>query len=167
MDAGEAAVPLASLVVTDCASRRCLARPYPHEMTIPSLRRQAELLATTPNAIVATIQPDGLPQLTPNWFLWTGESFWISTAERAVKTRNLRRDRRIVLCIDDVDSGDYVQVTGIASLREGDDAREPTLELCRKYMPAAQVLPHWESLVADGPRVIIDVHPERFQWHDR
>lgn len=135
-------------------------------MTIPSPERQAEFLATTPNVIVATIRPDGLPQLTPNWYLWTGESFWISTAEATVKTRNLRRDGRIVLCIDDVASGDYVQVTGTAILIEGDAAREPTLELCRKYMPAEQVEAHWESLVADGPQVIIEVHPERFQWHD-
>jgi len=136
-------------------------------MTIPSPQRQSEFLATTPNAIVATIRPDGLPQLTPNWFLWTGDAIWISTAERTVKTRNLRRDGRIVLCIDDVVSGDYVQVTGTATLIEGDAARDPTLALCRKYMPDEQVLAHWESLVADGPRVIIEVRPDRFQWHDR
>lgn len=119
-----------------------------------------------PNAIVATIRPDGIPQLTPNWYLWTGTSFLISVAERSIKTRHLRRDPRIVLCIDDVEGGDYVQVTGTASLIEGEAAREPTLLLCRKYMPADEILPHWESLVADGPRLIIEVQPTRFQWHD-
>ena len=136
-------------------------------MTIPSSERQAELLAKAPNAIVATIRPDGLPQLTPNWFLWTGESFWISTAERTVKTQNLRRDERIVLCIDDVESGDYVQVTGTATIIEGDYVRDPTLAVCRKYMPEDEIEPHWAALLADGPRIIIEVHPERFQWHDR
>jgi PPOX class probable F420-dependent enzyme len=135
-------------------------------MTIPTAERQAEFLATTPNVTVATIRPDGLPQLTPNWFLWTGEAFWISTAAATVKTRNLRRDPRIVLCIDDVPSGDYVQVTGVATLIEGDAAREPTLALCRKYMPAGEVEAHWESLLATGPQLIIEVRPDRFQWHD-
>ena len=134
---------------------------------IPSSERQAEVLASMPNAIVATIRPDGVPQLTPNWYLWTGETFLISVAGDSIKIRNLRLDPRIVLCIDDVDGGDYVQVTGSAILVEGDAAREPTLALCRKYMPEQRVLPHWESLLADGPRVIIEVHPARFQWHDR
>ena len=33
------------------------------------------------------MQADGLPQLTPNWFLWTGSSFLISTAASTVKVR--------------------------------------------------------------------------------
>lgn len=136
-------------------------------MAVPSRERQQALLETAPNAIVATIRPDGVPQLTPNWFLWTGSTFLISTAERAIKTRHLRRDPRIVLCIDDADSGDYVQVTGTATIVSGDAVREPTLALCRKYMPADTVEAHWNSLVADGPRVIIEVQPERYQWHDR
>lgn len=41
-------------------------------MTIPSAERQEEFLQTTPNAVVATIRRSGLPQVTPNWFLWTG-----------------------------------------------------------------------------------------------
>jgi PPOX class probable F420-dependent enzyme len=134
---------------------------------IPSPERQVEVLASMPNAIVATIRPDGVPQLTPNWYLWTGEAFLISVAEDSVKVRHLRRDPRIVLCIDDVDGGDYVQVTGTAILVEGVAAREPTLALCRKYMPEEQVVPHWEALLADGPRVIIEVRPTRYQWHDR
>ena len=134
---------------------------------IPSPERQEEVLTSMPNAIVATIRPDGVPQLTPNWYLWTGNVFLISVAVHSVKVRHLRRDPRIVLCVDDVDAGDYVQVTGTAILVEGDAAREPTLELCRKYMPEEQVLPHWEALLADGPRVIIEVRPARFQWHDR
>jgi PPOX class probable F420-dependent enzyme len=137
-------------------------------MTIPTPERQAEFLATTPNVTVATIRPDGLPQLTPNWFLWTGSTFLISTAASTVKMRNLRRDPRIVLCVDDVASGDYVQVTGVASLVEGDEAvREPTLAICRKYMAEDTLEAHWQSLLATGPQAIIEVRPDRFQWHDR
>ena len=139
----------------------------PLAVAVPSAERQQELLETAPNVVVATIRPDGVPQLTPNWFLWTGSTFLISVAERSIKTRNLRLDPRIVLCIDDVPSGDYVQVTGTAMIIDGDAVRDPTLELCRKYMAAEAVEAHWDSLVAEGPRVIIEVHPERFQWHDR
>ena len=134
---------------------------------IPTPERQAEILASMPNAIVATIRPDGTPQLTPNWYLWTGSSFLISVTERSIKTRHLRRDPRIVLCIDDVERGDYVQVTGTAELIEGEAAREPTLALCRKYMPEERVVPYWDALLAEGPRVLIEVRPVRYQWHDR
>jgi len=79
----------------------------------------------------------------------------ISTAAATVKTRNLRRDPRIVLCVDDVPSGDYVQVTGTARVIEGDEAREPARELCRKYMAADAVEAHWQTLIADGPQVVI------------
>ena len=136
-------------------------------MAIPTPDRQAEFLATTPNVTVATIRANGLPQLTPNWFLWTGSSFLISTAASTVKVRNLRLDPRIVLCVDDVASGDYVQVTGTATLVEGDAVREPTLDICRKYMAEDTLEAHWQSLLATGPQVIIEVRPDRFQWHDR
>lgn len=124
-------------------------------------------LELMPNAVVATIRRDGLPQLTPNWYLWINDAFWISTAASTAKTHNLRRDPRIVLCIDDPVSGDYVQITGRATLIEGDEVIEPTLAICRKYMSEAEVLPHWRQISAEGPRVVIVVHPERFQWHDR
>ena len=127
-------------------------------MTLPTPDRQAEFLATTPNVTVATIRPDGLPQLTPNWFLWTGDVFWISTAAATVKTRNLRRDPRIVLCVDDVPSGDYVQVTGTATLIEGDAAREPTPSCAASTWPPS-VEAHWETLISDGPQLIMEVHP--------
>jgi PPOX class probable F420-dependent enzyme len=120
-----------------------------------------------PNVVVATIRRDGLPQLTPNWYLWTGDEFWISTAAGTAKVHNVRRDPRVVLCIDDPSTGDYVQVIGTATLIEGPDVREPTLALIRKYRAESDVIPHWETISAASDRVIIAVRPERFLWHDR
>jgi PPOX class probable F420-dependent enzyme len=134
---------------------------------IPSAERQAWLLANMPNVIVATIRRDGLPQVTPNWYLWTGDEFWVSTSTATAKVHNVRRDPRVVLCIDDPASGDYVQVIGIATLIEGPDVREPTLALIRKYRAEPDVIPHWETISAAAERVIIVVRPDRFLWHDR
>lgn len=132
--------------------------------TLTAARRR--LLAETHNAIVATLQPDGRPQLTPNWYLWDGATFWVSTLAWTVKVRNVRRDPRVTMCIDSgVGSGDYVQVFGRADLIEG-DVRERTLDLIRKYRSAeAAVLEHWERIRQD--RVLIRVHPERWQWRFR
>jgi PPOX class probable F420-dependent enzyme len=122
-----------------------------------------ELLRTAANAIVATIQPDGRPQLTPNWYLWDGQAFWISTLDWTVKVRNVRRDTRVTLCIDSgVRRGNYVQVFGTCELVEG-DVREQTLELIRKYVPEEEeAQAHWRSIAPD--RVLMRIVPERWQW---
>jgi PPOX class probable F420-dependent enzyme len=115
------------------------------------------------HAIVATIQPDGMPQLTPNWYWWDGERFWISTLDWTVKVRNLKRDPRITLCID---SGkrreNYVQIFGTAEVIDG-DVKETTLDLIRKYEPTEEASQqHWEEIKED--RVLIAVTPTRMQW---
>ena len=93
-----------------------------------------------------------MPQLTPNWYLWDGEAFWISTLDWTVKVRNVKRDPRATICIDsNVRRGDYVQVFGTADVVEG-DVREGTLALIRKYEPTEEAsLAHWES-TQGGPR---------------
>ncbi len=133
---------------------------------IPSPERQEAFLTTMPNVIVATVRGDGRPQLTPSWYLWTGGELWICSAAGTAKTLNLRRDPRIVLCIDDPASGDYVQVIGTASLIEGEAAREPAIALIRKYRDEPDVIPHWEEISAAAAQVIIVVTPEQFLWHD-
>jgi len=134
---------------------------------IPTPERQASFLASMPNVIVATIRRDGRPQVTPNWYLWTGEEFWISTSAGTAKAHNLGRDPRIVLCIDDPASGDYVQVIGTATVIEGGAVREPTLALIRKYRDEPDVIPHWDTISAVAECVMIVVRPEQFLWHDR
>ena len=122
-----------------------------------------EFLRTTHHAIVATIGSDGTPQVTPNWYLWDGEHLWVSTLDRTVKVKNLKRDPRVTVCIDPgVRRADYVQVKGTAEVIEG-DVREGTLALIRKYEPdEATTQRHWEEIKDD--RVLIKVTPLRWQW---
>lgn len=135
-------------------------------MPKPSSERQAEFLRTMPNAILATNRPNGGPQLTPNWYLWTGDSFHISTLARTAKVRNILRDPTVSLCIDDPVSGDYVAVYGRATVIGGPAAREPTLDLIRKYRPEPEVLPHWDRINRNNDRVVIAVDPRRVLWRD-
>jgi PPOX class probable F420-dependent enzyme len=120
-------------------------------------------LRLTPHTIVATIQPDGQPQLTPNWYLWDGERFWISTLADTIKVRNVKRDPRVTLCMDaGTRRANYVQVFGTGEVLEG-DVREMTLELIRKYEhEEAAALAHWEGIKDD--RVLIVVTPTHMQW---
>lgn len=124
---------------------------------------QSAFLRDRPHAIVATIMPDGRPQLTPNWYLWDGERFWVSTLDWTVKVRNAKRDPRVTLCIDGPGRRtNYVQVFGTCEVVEG-DVRERTLDLIRKYEPVeADAVAHWEGI--KDHRVLMIVTPERFQW---
>jgi PPOX class probable F420-dependent enzyme len=124
---------------------------------------QEAFLREMPHAVVATIGASGRPQLTPNWYLWDGERFWISTLDWTVKVKNARRDPRVTLCIDGMARHtNYVQVFGTAEVVEG-DVRERTLDLIRKYESSeADAQAHWEKIRDD--RVLLVVRPERFQW---
>lgn len=129
----------------------------------PLAPEQEAFLREQAHAIVATLQPDGTAQLTPNWYWWDGERFWISTLDWTIKVRNLKRDPRITLCIDAGGRREnYVQVVGTAEVIEG-DVRETTLDLIRKYEPTEVASQrHWEE-IKEG-RVLIAVTPSRMQW---
>jgi PPOX class probable F420-dependent enzyme len=133
------------------------------ETTETLTEKQQAFLRERPHAVVATIMSDGRPQLTPNWYLWDGERFSISTLDWTVKVKNAKRDPRVTLCIDGPERRtNYVQVFGTAEVVEG-DVREGTLDLIRKYEPVeADAIAHWEGIKED--RVLLYVTPERFQW---
>jgi len=50
-------------------------------------------------AHLATIMPDGSPQVTPVWVDLDGDRIRVNTAEGRVKPRNLRRDPRVAISV--------------------------------------------------------------------
>lgn len=59
------------------------------------------LLGGTRTAVLGTVRADGRPHAAPVWYALDGETFVFMTGEDTVKGRNLRRDPRVTLCIDD------------------------------------------------------------------
>lgn len=59
------------------------------------------LLDTARTGKLATVREDGRPHVTPIWFDLDGNVFVFTTWHTTVKTRNLRRDPRVSLCVDD------------------------------------------------------------------
>ena len=55
----------------------------------------------TRTAKVATVMNDGSPHVMPVWFVLDGEQLVFTTDASSVKGRNLRRDGRIALLVDD------------------------------------------------------------------
>ncbi|MFB6718625.1 PPOX class F420-dependent oxidoreductase [Kribbella sp. NPDC056345] len=50
---------------------------------------------------LSTVRADGSPHLAPIWFLLDGDEVVFTTEEHSVKGRNLVRDGRFVLCVDE------------------------------------------------------------------
>jgi PPOX class probable F420-dependent enzyme len=75
-------------------------------------------LAQPRNAIVGGVRKDGRVHLSPNWFFWDGERFYISTTRHRVKYRIFRRDPRVELAIDDSLGFATVLVSGTVEIRE-------------------------------------------------
>jgi PPOX class probable F420-dependent enzyme len=80
------------------------------------------LLRGAAPCFVATLMPDGSPQLTQTWVDADGENVVINTVEGFQKVRNLRRDPRVSLNICDPDDiSRYYEVRGhvVAITEEG------------------------------------------------
>jgi PPOX class probable F420-dependent enzyme len=52
-------------------------------------------------AKLATVRADGRPHVAPVWFALDGETVIFMTGADTVKGRNLRREPRVTICVDD------------------------------------------------------------------
>src|SRR5947209_19802271 len=82
-------------------------------------------LAEPRNVVVAGIRRDGRPHLSPNWFSWDGQCFYVSTTRSRVKYAIFRRDPRAQLLIDDPVGYRAVVVAATAEVREDIEAELP------------------------------------------
>jgi F420H(2)-dependent biliverdin reductase len=62
--------------------------------------RVAERLAHERTVWMCTLRPDGSPHVTPVWFVYRDETWWIGSDERSVKVRNVKADPRVSLALD-------------------------------------------------------------------
>src|SRR5580693_8208888 len=64
-------------------------------------------------AHLATLMPDGKPQVTPVWVDFDGKHLIVNSAKGRVKDRNMRRDPRVSLALIDPDNPyRHLQVQG-------------------------------------------------------
>ena len=63
-----------------------------------------DILAKVAFANLATLMPDGRPQVSPVWFDFDGSNIWVNSAKGRVKDKNMRRNKRVALSITDPDN---------------------------------------------------------------
>jgi PPOX class probable F420-dependent enzyme len=87
--------------------------------SIPEVFRD---LLSTPCATLATIDPDGRPQLTEVWFLAEGDSLALSLNTARHKTKNLmQRPQCALFILDPAGPFRYLEVRGDAEITPDDD----------------------------------------------
>lgn len=62
---------------------------------------RAFVSAGTRTGKLATVRSDGSPHVVPVWFVLDGDDVVFNTGKGTVKGRNLARDGRVALCVDD------------------------------------------------------------------
>lgn len=121
-------------------------------------------LAEPRNAIVGGIRRDGRLHLTPNWFLWDGERFSVSTTKNRVKYRIFTRDPRVQLAIDDATGFRYVIVDGLVEVSDDVDAGlEYFRALRHKHGRAEQSDEELRAEMLRDDRVLLIITPDRPQ----
>ena len=105
-------------------------------MGIPLSNGAKRIIDSNKNfAHVATVMPDGSPQVSPVWVYRHGDEVMISTGLDRQKTRNLKRDPRVALSIADADQPfPPVQIRGrVVEIITGEPAVEGFVEVTKKY----------------------------------
>lgn len=93
-----------------------------------------EILARQPHAVLATMRKDGTPQMSPVLAAVDDQgAVVISTRETAYKVHNIRRDRRVWLCVlPEQFFGDWIQVEGSTEIVELPDAMDGLVDYYRR-----------------------------------
>jgi len=125
--------------------------------TIPDNFR--DLLEKKALAHLATLMPDGSPQSTPVWIDAHDGVVRVNSAKGRLKDRNMRRDARVALSIQDPDNPyRYLEIRGtVVDITEaGADAHIDSL--AKKYMGVDQ----YPLRKPGEQRVIYTIEPQRF-----
>ena len=115
-------------------------------------------LLTEPNfGHVATVMPDGSPQVMPVWVDTDGTHVLFNTAEGRQKARNLQRNSRLALSVTDRNNPyTWVTVRGRVAEMTHDGADDHIDKLAKKYLGQD----HYPYRQPGEQRVIVKVLPE-------
>jgi PPOX class probable F420-dependent enzyme len=128
-----------------------------------------EVLGLRLIATLATLAEDGTPYAVPMWFRWDGTAMLICTSARTRKIRNLRRDPRATVMVDQCRGGMEVRgvmLVGPAEIVEGLEARELNRSIHLRYVSAEGLALPEVRRYLDTDDVTVQVRPDRVTTWD-
>ena len=114
------------------------------------------LLDGARTAILATVRADGRPHAAPIWFDLDGDTLIFTTGESTAKGRNMRRDPRVSLCIDEEKPPfHFVLIEGTAELTADDpDLLYWATRLGGRYMGAERAEEYGRRNAVEGELLV-------------
>jgi PPOX class probable F420-dependent enzyme len=86
-------------------------------------------------ASLATLMPDGKPQVTPVWVDYDGKHVIFNSARGRQKDRNVRRDPHVALAVIDPDNPyRYLEIRGTVVEISEEGAAQHIDKMAKKYM---------------------------------
>jgi PPOX class probable F420-dependent enzyme len=111
--------------------------------------------------VMATINADGSPQLTTMWYDVTDAYIVLNMTRGLLKERNLRRDPRMSICIED--GMRYVTLAGRAEIVEDRALQEAEVNrMAVRYIGARLGASRWQ-VIAGSDRLGVHLLVDR--WH--
>lgn len=109
---------------------------------------------------LATIRPDGSPQVNPMWFKWENGLLWFTHTNYRQKYKNIAHDPRVSVSITNPDNKyAYIEVRGVVEVIE-DDPEATMYQTLSEWYDGKPVVP------ADAKdRVKIGVRPTKVSVH--
>jgi hypothetical protein len=109
-------------------------------------------------AHLATVMPDGSPQVTPVWFDSAAGAIRVNSARGRIKDRNMKEGARVALSILDPDNPyRYLQIRGRVRRVTEDGAAAHIDSLAKKYLDKDK----YPFAQPGDVRVIYEIEPER------
>jgi general stress protein 26 len=79
---------------------------------------KAECVRLSPWAHLATVRPDGTPDVVPVHPCWEGDVLWVMVGGESRKARNVRDNDKVALHWQVTETGDGVELWGTATLHD-------------------------------------------------
>jgi PPOX class probable F420-dependent enzyme len=115
-------------------------------------------------AVLATVNANGSPQQTVMWYDLRGDTIVMNTIRGRKKDRNLTRDPRASLCIED--GYRYVTLEGIIEIIEDPaKAKADIAALARRYHDPDKAEQMAREVFAPQERVTLQLHVNRVDVH--
>ena len=115
-------------------------------------------------AVLATTNPDGTPQQSTMWYELQGDHIMMNTRVGRKKERNLKRDPRLSICIED--EYDYVTLTGRVELDYDPERSQATIHrLAARYDGEEEAAQMMRNTFSKQDRVTIYMIIESIDAH--
>lgn len=137
--------------------------------TMTTDQRQAFLAEGARTATIATLRGDGRPHAVPVWYVLDGDDIVCIISESSVKGRNLARDPRATVVVDDgTPPYAFVSIDGEAELsRDPEERRRIADVMGRRYLDSEEAVNGFIGYMMSPANVVARIHPTHIVAQDK